>query len=277
MPTYFSEARGLRKGYGLPELRIIVRDLYTDLVANDHLKEWIGYDCVDAGRVTGTAVDPGRQIVRQVGRRDVWPTDPVAGAWSEDAIFDFLQFIATKVSSPVDGSGYYHQYAGCGWHDQTFQQEPARTEFISEVNSILSRYSDGWEMTADLQIVERAPSGLSDLLAAKVPLTVDASVRSRVDSAISKFRSRSSSRDDRRDAVRDLGDVFERLRKVAKQHLGADESDLFNILNNFDIRHNNLTQKSDYDVVWLTGLFYYYLTMIHVLARLVGRETKASN
>jgi len=100
MKTYFSEQRGLRKGAGIVELRILVRDLYNDLTEREHLKQWLGYYCVDDGQVPGTAgSDPGRDVVLEVGRADIWPPHPATGTWTEDAIFDFLQFIGEKVST----------------------------------------------------------------------------------------------------------------------------------------------------------------------------------
>jgi hypothetical protein len=272
MARYFSETRGLRKGADLETLRVMVRDLYLDLVERDQLTEWLGYDCVDAGHVAGTAVDPGRDIVLEVGRADIWPPQPVSNEWSEDAIFDFLQFVGEHVSSAVAASGQYHGYNNCGWHDQDFTPEPARGQFIQRVNKILGRYGDGWEMKPSFEIVERAPVGMEGLLKIKLPEGTEAEIRRRLNAAVDKYRRRSSSRDDRRDAVRDLGDVLEPLRKQASKYLRKDETDLFNILNNFDLRHNNETQKKDYDPVWLSGLFYHYLAMIHVLTHLLERE-----
>jgi hypothetical protein len=128
-------------------------------------------------------------------------------------------------------------------------------------------------MLPGFEIVERAPAGMNGLLTIRLPADVSADTRRRVQSAADKFRRRSSSRDDRRDAVRDLGDVFESLRKQASGHLSrADESDLFQILNKFDIRHNNETQKKDYDPIWLAGIFYHFLAMIHVLTHLIDRD-----
>jgi hypothetical protein len=213
--------------------------------------------------------------VLEVGRADIWPPDPAVGVWSEDAIFDFLQFIGQKVSSAVAGTGSFHSFNGCGWHGEDFTPEPARGLYVTRVNKILERYGDGWEMKSDFEIVERAPTGTAELLTVKLPPATGAATRRRVQNAVAKFRRRSSSRDDRRDAVRDLGDVLEWLRKDATKHLSRkDESDLFNILNNFDIRHNNELQKSDYDAIWLSGLFYHYLTMIHVLTHLVDRDER---
>lgn len=271
MRPYFSEARGLKKGVDLNALRVMVRDLYCDLQERGDLTEWLGYHCVDDGHVPGTAVDPGRDIVLEVGRADIWPPDPAANDWSEDAIFDFLQFIGERVSSAVPESGRYHSFNGCGWHDQDFLPEPARRRYIERVNKLLSRYGDGWEMKLNFEIVERGPAGTEELLKIKLPHGTSHDARRRVIVAVDKYRRRSSTRDDRRDAVRDLGDVLESMRPQAVKHLRKDEADLFNILNNFDLRHSNEAQKKDYDAIWLSGLFYHYLAMIHVLTHLVDR------
>ena len=94
-------------------------------------------------------------------------------------------------------------------------------------------------------------------------------VEARVSTAILKFRRRGSSASDRRDAVRDLADVLEFLREEVKKVLkSADESDLFNLANNFGIRHHRKGQKTDYDQsIWLSWMFYYYLATIHACVR----------
>jgi hypothetical protein len=206
---------------------LATHELYKDLVEKEHLKEWLGYHCVDEGEVYGTAgSEPARNIVVEVGRADIWPPDPAVGVWSEDAIFDFLQFIGQKVSSAVAETGSFHSYNRCGWHGEDFTPEPARGLYVTRVNKILERYGDGWEMKSDFEIVERAPTGTAELLTVKLPPATGAATRRRVQNAVAKFRRRSSSRDDRRDAVRDLGDVLEWLRKDATKHLSRkDESD----------------------------------------------------
>jgi hypothetical protein len=273
MIKYFSETRGLRKGYELGELRALVRDLFRDLRERGHLIEWLGYYCIDEGDVSGTGGhDPGRAVRRDIGRTDVWPVEPMERQWSEDGIFDFLQYLGTKVSTPIKDGGRYHDYNDCGWHYTRFTAQPARDEYIADANHLLSRYGDGWEMKADLEIVECAPMGLDSLLGAKLPRTADSETRVRVQEAIDKYRRRHSSASDRRDAVRDLGEVFELMRDDARAHLGKDEADLFNILNNFNIRHANAKQKTGYDAIWLSALFYHYLGLIHVLTRIVAKD-----
>jgi hypothetical protein len=51
------------------------------------------------------------------------------------------------------------------------------------------------------------------------------------------------------------------------------EGDLFNIANNFAIRHNNREQRGEYDrEVWLRWMFYVYLATIHAVSRVRARE-----
>ena len=87
------------------------------------------------------------------------------------------------------------------------------------------------------------------------------------------FRGRRSTVDDRRVAVRELADVLEYLRPTIKQAmLSEDERALFELANNFAIRHNRRGQKRDYDwAVWLSWMFYVYLATIHATLRLHER------
>jgi hypothetical protein len=57
-----------------------------------------------------------------------------------------------------------------------------------------------------------------------------------------------------------------------------DEADLFNIANNFGIRHHHSKQKTNYNQdVWLRWMFYFYLSTVHAAERLlntgIGRQT----
>jgi hypothetical protein len=81
---------------------------------------------------------------------------------------------------------------------------------------------------------------------------------------------------DRRDAIRDLADVLEFLRPQVKQVLTSkDERDLFNIANNFGIRHHNEKQKTEYNKpIWYSWMFYYYLATIHASLRLIEEHKK---
>ena len=90
-----------------------------------------------------------------------------------------------------------------------------------------------------------------------------------IENAVQRFRARGSSDDDRRLAVLDLASVLEEERGLLKEELfSADERALFEIANNFTIRHRNRAQKGDYDkLVWHTWLFYVYLATIHALLR----------
>jgi hypothetical protein len=125
-------------------------------------------------------------------------------------------------------------------------------------------------------VVGQADPGLEDLLKTDLSSPEPVRIDARVQAAIAKFRRHRSSFEDRRDALRDLADVLEFLRPRLKSVLASqDETDLFNIANNFGIRHHNDKQKTDYDEsIWLSWIFYYYLATIHAALRLLEKKTK---
>jgi hypothetical protein len=103
---------------------------------------------------------------------------------------------------------------------------------------------------------------------------MDQNVLSRVTASTLQYRRHGSTLDDRRQAVRDLADVLEYLRPQVKTLLtSADEKDLFNIANNFGVRHHNDKQRTAYDAgIWLSWMFYFYLSTIHVVLRKIEHE-----
>jgi len=50
------------------------------------------------------------------------------------------------------------------------------------------------------------------------------------------------------------------------------QKDLFNIANNFQIRHNNDSQKDNYSQSWMSWIFYLYLSSIHLLLRIRKKQ-----
>jgi hypothetical protein len=139
---------------------------------------------------------------------------------------------------------------------------------------VLALYDKGYELSADGEILTLAEDGLSTLFEAPLPKVDPDNVAARVVAAQTKFRRYRSSMDERRDAIRDLADVLEYLRPRLKTVLTKkDEAALFDIANNFGIRHHNAEQRTDYDKpIWFSWIFYFYLATIHAAVRLIERR-----
>ena len=133
---------------------------------------------------------------------------------------------------------------------------------------MLGMYVEKYELSEKGEIFSQPEEGFEKIFEADIP-SRNKDIRDRVNSAISQFRRHGSTLDDRRQSVRDLADVLEYLRPKAKTILTKqDEQDLFNIANNFGVRHHNDKQKTNYDkALWLSWMFYYFLATIHVILR----------
>jgi hypothetical protein len=278
---FFSETRGLRS-YTLSDLRKQVRGVFTYLLNNHYLAHSLGFGCIDGihhselgwWRFGAAGDDWASYFFARSRRMDLHPVEPVKNEWTEDQLFDFIQFLGQEVQKPKET--WFHDFSNCGVHPLRFDREAGLADFLDIVNPLLKAYGPGWELKASLAIVELAPSGLGQLVEQLPPPGFGLEAGGEIATAIHKYRHRGATVHDRKDAVLALGRAFERYRVQAKQHLGPDESDLFNILNNFAIRHATDKQKGDYDPVWMAGLFYHYLAMIHVLGHLISREKRAA-
>ena len=274
---YWSErqGRGPAGRVNLEQLCILFAAVVDHFEEKDLLQEWFGYSCVDAGDVPGLA---GRNVAGwlmiQIGRSDVWPVREHSTLWDEDTLFDMVELLHDHISTSTDG--HYHSWCDCGWHGSSFTPEPARSNYREMVNRLLARYGSGYRLSEEGCIEHLGPAGIDDLLDA-APQVGDKRDRDRVRDAVAKFRRRSSTPTDRRDAVRDLADVLERLRPQMKAYmLRKDEGALFQIANQFTIRHNDAEQRGDYDTdVWWEWMFSVYLATYYAIASIGTRDDEA--
>lgn len=256
----------------LPVLASLLYNAHAQLTEAGYFQEHFGYSCVDAGDVPGKlGGDIGAALLFHLRRESLWPFPEKFAGLSEDELFDLVEFLHDHVSKPTDG--YHHTYAQCGWHYHTFDARAGQAEYRERVNLLLESYKGGFEISTEGEVHELPQLGTAPLLAANLPSS-DANVTARVESAIAKFRRYRSTAAERRDAIRDLADVLEYLRPQLKLVLAKqDEADLFNIANNFAIRHHTPQQKSDYDAsIWLSWMFYFYLATIHAALRMLQKK-----
>jgi hypothetical protein len=273
--TYYAERTGKVPTGGRLDLSAVAslfnseHQRWTD---EGYFAEQFGFWCVDEDVIHGKlGGDIEARMLFSLGKKGLWPVSHKWSSYSEEDLFSVVEFMFDHISKPLTGT--IHQYGGCGMHWETFDSAAGQGEYRATMNLLLGRYGDGYELSPDGEVMERAPDGTANLLTTPLPHD-DSNIQSRVQSAITKFRQRRATADDRRDAVRDLADVLEYLRPQAKSVLAKkDDGALFQIANEFGIRHHNPAQKTDYDqAIWLSWMFYFYLATIHAVVRMIEKD-----
>lgn len=273
--TFYSVRSGKNKntkGFGLPELKELFYRIYTNLKEEEYFDEYFGSYCIDEGEIKGKVSDVPLEILLKIRKQNLWPIDTIqVDQYSEDDLFDMIEFLYQNISKPIDGN--YHSYGDCGMHWTTFNKDEGEHVFLEKINDVLALYKKPFELSKQGEILHKPEQGFESIFEADIPSN-DENIKSRINSATIRYRRHGSTIDDRRQAVRDLADVLEYLRpKVKSLITKQDEKDLYNIANNFGIRHHNDKQKTNYDTgLWLSWMFYYYLATIHVLLRKISYD-----
>lgn len=245
---------------------------YNKLNADGYFQKYFGIDCQD-GYIPG---ELGEEIdavmfvnLRKENLYPIWKNLP---NYTEDDFFDVIEFLHDHCSKGING--HYHNWNNCGYHYEEFNDIEGQKYFRETLNPILREYKDGFDISDSGEILILSDNGLSNLFEADIPTNDKENISNKINSAILKFRRHKSTLDDRREAIRELADVLEYLRPSIKQYLNKkDENDIFNIANNFGIRHHNKDQQTEYDKsIWYSWIFYYYLATLHAVLRMTNSK-----
>jgi hypothetical protein len=197
---------------------------------------------------------------------------------TEDHIFDALEFLYDHVSKPIGWSEKRTSDGEYFWSYDSFDDAAGRQEFRENVNLFLADYKASFELTDEGIILALGTGGLQHILNAEIVSYDEVNVDNRVRDAIAKWRNRHLSITEKREAIRELADVFEWLKKTKNLTTILDRKDealIFQLANNFGIRHHNPDQKNNYDpAIWYPWMFHFYLATYHAAIRLLIRKEK---
>jgi hypothetical protein len=190
-----------------------------------------------------------------------------------DLVLDLMELLhAECISAPatLESAGYDDTIAV-----SPFDQAKAQRLFRERLNVALAKHPPPLEMRPNGHIVELPPEDMQPLVDEPLPDDLEPELRDPIEAAIDRFYRRGATDADRLDAVRHLAAALERLRpRIKTEMLKKDEGALFDIANNFSIRHNNAIQQGDYDRgVWLEWIFHVYLATVRMLIRVQAQQS----
>lgn len=255
----------------LEEFRDRVRRTIQWAFKEHLLSERCGYECVDGDSWEDVQREFASLLDLEGYLRIEAPVHEHLSELSEPVLLGLHEIIHDLVSKATATT--YHSYGQCGDHPTAYDTEEGREAWIDRVNQYLGRLPPGYRMDDEGRIELLLDDPAAAILDSPLPPDTEPAVVDRVERAVARFKRGTTSWDDREAALRDLADVLERIRPKAKARLHKkDERDLFQLLNQFRIRHFDHGQRDDYDrPIFLTWAFYECLAAIHACERLADR------
>ena len=252
---------------------------FADLVGLLHGHGYLARDfaepCVD--------VDPDEHLGRDlnfelrtrlhdVGSHTLWPLQPEI--WDTDIFYSLIEVFHDLVARPR--RCWLHDHNHCGLHFEVFDTDAGRRVYRGLVNRLLAEHAVELRLAADGedegQLVHVVDEARADLVAQALQAP-DTGVQERVRHAVAQFRGRTATVYDKRLAVLTLAGILEERRELIGTRIGSkDEGALFQIANQFAIRHQHRNQQGDYDPVFLDWIFWWYLGTVELTDRLLDRS-----
>jgi hypothetical protein len=269
---YYAERVGAKvESYDFDTLKAVFLLKFEELERGLFFQEATGYKCVDRGQIPGTWGDnPESFFFIRLRFHNLWPIQKNIANYDEVKLFSVIEFLFDYVSEPENK--WNHKWDNCGWHASNYDKEKGKIKYRAELNQILKEYKSGYELSDAGEVMQISPSGLETIIAEIPKTSAPKNIDDRVHSAVAKYRRYSATIDDKKDAVRALADVLEFLKKDGIKFAEKDDSDIFRIINGFDVRHHNREQQGQYDKeIWYDWMFYTFLSSIYTLLKLKAK------
>lgn len=260
-----------RENMGLDMLKKLVLNVYKKLEKKYYFQLAIGKNCFSEEVIGEWGYDIEAFFFEKFGRRDIWPFPQYLPHFEEALLFSLIELLYDYVTVPT--KTYNDTHYNCGIHVLEGDKEQGKQEYRENINDLLKNYQDGFELTLEGTIQRIPPSGLVRLIE-KLPKTADPdNINIRVQTAVKTYLRYSSTLMDKKGVLLELGNVLDFLEESKLGISKKDDSDLFRILNNFDLRHFRQAQSRDYSSeIWYDWFFFTFLASIDTRLRFAEKK-----
>lgn len=204
------------------------------------------------------APSPEIFFLNHLNSRQIIPIEDNYQNYSEEELFTIIEVIYDKI-------GTYN------FSTMSFEQNEAKEEFVYYINNILKLYSDGYMIEKNNGYIMRIPNKSLINLLEDTLIIQDETVLDKLNNAMEKYYRFNSTLEDKKSSILILAGILEPLREELKVIFGermgirknVHDSLIFEIVNKYDIRHNEKFQKDDYNKpIWYDWMMQYYTSVI---------------
>jgi hypothetical protein len=261
---YYSQRQGIIKPLVLDNLRAAFKSVYEKFRTEYYFIDFLGDHLSFEQGIIGNSFEAF--CMREINRSIRHPR--MALMYKEEDLFDVIELLHEHINYPLvipSNNIFISDEISLIPEKKAIAQK----QFRDEINVFLKQYSSGWELAEEGYIRNTLEEGFVDLVDNTAVYGEEANIDSKIRRAKELYLKHGSSIEDKKAAVREIGDALEFIRTDLRDSIGKNEADIFNILNNFGIRHNNAAQKTDYDnEVYLPWMFYTFLSTYDAYVKL---------
>lgn len=270
---YYSQRQGSIKPLALKDLKSAFQSVYNVFKKRHYFIEFLGTR-------TGLSNNEGMVgnsfeafCMRKINRNIKHPNHAII--YDEEDLFNVIELLHEYITYPLVTINEDYFIITEEASPIPEKKEVAQKEFREEINIFLKQYSSGWELSNDGYIRNTLEEGFGNLVDDIEIYGDESNIDSKIRRAKELYLKHGSNKEDKKGAVREIGDALEFIRNDLKEKIGKHEVDLFNILNNFGIRHNNIFQRNDYDHdIYLPWMFYTFLSTYDAYVKLKNKESE---
>lgn len=267
---YFSERNGIEKGkLSLKDLIdvfvVIVNDLAKDKYFNDFYGYTDSWGNWNHGRASGNFE---AYTLSEIGRKISDPFYPQnTPKYAEEDVFDLIELLHKHIYLKD-----HYQQEQLGIYDLEGIREYSQLKFRECINDQISRYSKGWELQSNGEVRELLLEGFKPLIEETAVYGNETEVDGRIKKAIRQFLKYGSDELTKKGALLEIGGALERIRSELTKKVPKEEQDIFNLLNRFDLRHNQKIKETGYDTeIFYPWMFYTFLSTFDAFVKIRDR------
>ncbi|EAW7076517.1 hypothetical protein NUA22_002752 [Listeria monocytogenes] len=187
--------------------------------------------------------------------------------YTEEQLFTMIEII-------------YDHLAIYNFEDEEIVSEEVKKTFSKDINAILKNYKEGYILNEKHGFVmENLNDSIKELINEKEPANMEGEVLSRYHFALKKYYRAGSDLEEKHSAIQKLALITEsfrdELKKIWDSNVGNTmdhDTLLFQVVNKFDIRHDNDKQLRDYTKeIWYDWMIQYHASIIITYYRLLQK------